>query len=49
VNIAAAGVGLIMNTPGGEGTFDIHFYMNEVTGDVYYFDYKVKFGGGQRN
>jgi len=30
-------------------TFDIHFYMNEVTGEVYYYDYKVKFGGGQRN
>lgn len=32
----------------GEGTFDIHFYRNEVTGDLYYYDYKVKLGGGDR-
>jgi RHS repeat-associated protein len=40
-----------MNTPGGEGTratFDIHFYKNEVSGEVYYYDYKVKLGGGER-
>lgn len=37
-----------MNIPGGEGTFDIHFYRNEVTQEVYYYDYKVKLGGGDR-
>ncbi|MER5582253.1 RHS repeat-associated core domain-containing protein [Streptomyces asoensis] len=37
-----------INTPGGEGTFDIHFYMNEVTGETYYYDYKIKLGGGAR-
>ncbi|MGV9248760.1 RHS repeat domain-containing protein [Streptomyces sp. NPDC003710] len=37
-----------MNTPGGEGTFDIHFYRNEVSGEIYYYDYKVKLGGGER-
>ncbi|SHI22284.1 RHS repeat-associated core domain-containing protein [Streptomyces sp. 3214.6] len=37
-----------VNTPGGEGTLDIHFYMNEVSGEVYLYDYKVKFGGGKR-
>ncbi|QCW76907.1 hypothetical protein EQG64_03340 [Streptomyces sp. S6] len=37
-----------MNTPGRQGTFDIHFYRNEVTGEIYYYDYKVKLGGGGR-
>lgn len=37
-----------MNIPGGEGTFDIHFYQNEVTGELYYYDYKSKLGGGNR-
>jgi len=37
-----------MNIPGGEGTFDIHFYRNDVTGELYYYDYKTKFGGGNR-
>jgi hypothetical protein len=37
-----------MNIPEGEGTFDIHFYRNEVTGKIYYYDYKVKLGGGER-
>ncbi|MEV6949363.1 RHS repeat-associated core domain-containing protein [Streptomyces sp. NPDC051172] len=37
-----------LNIPGGEGTFDIHFYRNEVSGEVYYYDYKVKLGGGER-
>ncbi|MEU9342089.1 RHS repeat-associated core domain-containing protein [Streptomyces sp. NPDC048278] len=37
-----------MNIPGGEGTFDIHFYRNEVSGEIYYYDYKVKLGGGER-
>ncbi|MFF1967082.1 RHS repeat-associated core domain-containing protein [Streptomyces sp. NPDC058232] len=38
-----------VNTPGGDGTLDIHFYRNEVSGEVYYYDYKVKLGGGARN
>ncbi|MGW9030447.1 RHS repeat-associated core domain-containing protein [Streptomyces sp. NPDC055722] len=37
-----------LNIPGGEGTFDIHFYRNEVSGEIYYYDYKVKLGGGER-
>ncbi|MDH6455486.1 RHS repeat-associated protein [Streptomyces sp. SAI-119] len=37
-----------MNIPGGEGTFDVHFYRNEVSGEIYYYDYKVKLGGGDR-
>ncbi|MET8566137.1 hypothetical protein ABZV75_38345 [Streptomyces flaveolus] len=37
-----------LNIPGREGTFDIHFYKNEVSGEIYYFDYKVKLGGGSR-
>ncbi|WP_234343171.1 RHS repeat-associated core domain-containing protein [Streptomyces fulvoviolaceus] len=37
-----------LNIPGGNGTFDIHFYRNEVSGELYYFDYKVKLGGGTR-
>ncbi|MFF7474819.1 hypothetical protein [Streptomyces sp. NPDC008092] len=37
-----------LNIPGREGTFDIHFYRNEVSGEIYYYDYKVKLGGGQR-
>lgn len=37
-----------LNIPGGEGTFDIHFYRNEVSGEMYYYDYKVKLGGGRR-
>lgn len=37
-----------VNIPGGEGTLDIHFYKNEVSGEVYYYDYKVKLGGGER-
>ncbi|MCX5269370.1 hypothetical protein [Streptomyces sp. NBC_00199] len=35
-----------LSTPGSEGTFAVHFYMNEVTGEVYYYDYKIKLGGG---
>ncbi|MEU8586386.1 RHS repeat-associated core domain-containing protein [Streptomyces sp. NPDC048664] len=38
-----------LNTPGGEGTLDIHFYRNKVTGEIYYYDYKVKLGGGDRS
>ncbi|MFE2062479.1 RHS repeat-associated core domain-containing protein [Streptomyces sp. NPDC059467] len=37
-----------LNIPGGEGTFEVHFYRNEVTGEMYYYDYKVKLGGGER-
>ena len=37
-----------MNIPGGEGTFDIHFHRNEVTGELYYYGYKSKLGGGKR-
>ncbi|MEV7447949.1 RHS repeat domain-containing protein [Streptomyces nigra] len=37
-----------LNIPGRAGTFDIHFYKNEVTGEIYYYDYKIKLGGGQR-
>ncbi|MEU9656425.1 RHS repeat domain-containing protein [Streptomyces chartreusis] len=37
-----------LNTPGREGTIDVHFYMNEVTGETYYYDYKIKMGGGER-
>lgn len=37
-----------INIPGREGTFDIHFYKNEVSGEMYYYDYKVKLGGGER-
>ncbi|MFE7570848.1 RHS repeat-associated core domain-containing protein [Streptomyces sp. NPDC057539] len=37
-----------INTPGGGGTLDVHFYKNEVSGEVYYYDYKVKLGGGER-
>ncbi|MFI1814603.1 RHS repeat-associated core domain-containing protein [Streptomyces sp. NPDC020422] len=35
-----------LNSPGRDGTFDIHFYRNKVSGEIYYYDYKVKFGGG---
>ncbi|MFJ8870527.1 RHS repeat-associated core domain-containing protein [Streptomyces sp. NPDC102473] len=38
-----------VNTPAGAGTLDIHFYRNEVSGEVYYYDYKVKMGGGKKN
>ncbi|MEV5194721.1 RHS repeat-associated core domain-containing protein [Streptomyces clavifer] len=38
-----------VNTPGGTGTLEIHFYRNEVSGEMYYYDYKVKLGGGKRN
>lgn len=37
-----------INIPGGEGTLDVHFYRNEVSGEIYYYDYKVKLGGGER-
>ncbi|MFJ7242938.1 RHS repeat domain-containing protein [Streptomyces olivaceus] len=37
-----------LNIPGGKGTFDIHFYRNEVSGEIYYYDYKSKLGGGER-
>ncbi|MEU2897600.1 RHS repeat-associated core domain-containing protein [Streptomyces sp. NPDC001273] len=37
-----------VNTPGREGTIDIHFYRNEVSGEMYYYDYKIKLGGGAR-
>ncbi|WP_240802492.1 RHS repeat-associated core domain-containing protein [Streptomyces sp. A0642] len=35
-----------VNTPGRPGTIDIHFYRNEVTEEIYYYDYKAKMGGG---
>lgn len=37
-----------LNTPGREGTIDVHFYKNEVTEEIYYYDYKIKLGGGAR-
>lgn len=36
-----------LNIPGGEEAFALHFY-KKVSGELYYYDYKVKLGGGQR-
>nr|WP_237276962.1 RHS repeat-associated core domain-containing protein [Streptomyces caniscabiei] len=38
-----------LNTPGRDGTIDVHFYKNEVTEEIYYYDYKIKLGGGTRS
>ncbi|BDE44296.1 hypothetical protein SLITK23_75410 [Streptomyces lividans] len=37
-----------LNIPGGQGTFDIHFYRNEVSGEIYYYDQRSKLGGSER-
>ncbi|MFE5969106.1 RHS repeat-associated core domain-containing protein [Streptomyces sp. NPDC056463] len=38
-----------LKSPGRDGTFDVHFYKNEVTGEIYYYDYKIKFNKGVSN